>query len=378
MCETLKAAIMNTEAIDKSCNLFDPICLEIDKSLEAINRFQRKFFPFEIASIREELFPFKNSLEQAKHELNEKSITPDQNERINIIDNSANLILETFKIIFNSSTTDFQNTMIQVMKAFRKICRAQENLYAIRTISPHLNRFFLEPSAYNQIETLDPKPNRAIQTGLIHEGVKDSYYARGAMSMYIPESYDGTKPWPLVIALHGGFGHGRDFIWAWLREARSRKFLLLSPTSLDTTWSLLNPKLDGTALYKMLDHVKNNWQIDPHRILLTGISDGGTFALVCSMQKDTPFTAFAPVACTLPPMDISHAKGKRILWIHGALDWMFPVHTARAACEMLKMAEADITLHMVDDLSHTYPRDKNDLILNWFDSTLALPEQHLV
>ena len=74
----------------------------------------------------------------------------------------------------------------------------------------------------------------------------------------------------------------------------------------------------------------------------------------------------------------SYAKDKRIFWIHGALDWMFPVHTARAACEMLKMAEADITLHMVDDLSHTYPRDKNDLILNWFDSTLALPEQHLV
>ena len=181
MCETLKAAIMNTEAIDKSCNLFDPICLEIGKSLEAINRFQRKFFPFEIASIIEELFPFKSSLDQARQKLKEILIKPDQNERINIIDNSANLILETLKIIFNASTTDFQNTMIQVMKAFRKICRAQENLYAIRNISPHLNRFFLEPSAYNQIETLDPKPNRAIQTGLIHEGVKDSYYARGAM-----------------------------------------------------------------------------------------------------------------------------------------------------------------------------------------------------
>jgi len=174
--------------------------------------------------------------------------------------------------------------------------------------------------------------------GLIHGGVENDYYARGAMSLYVPESYDGTAPLPLVVCLHGGFGHGSDFIWAWIREARSRKFLLLSPTSIDTTWSILNPQLDGTALYKMIDHVGNNWRIDPNRILLTGISDGGTFALMCSLQQHSPFTAFAPIASTLPPMDLSNAKDKRILWTHGALDWMFPVHMIQPVCEMLKTA----------------------------------------
>ncbi|MBW2365003.1 MAG: phospholipase, partial [Deltaproteobacteria bacterium] len=167
-------------------------------------------------------------------------------------------------------------------------------------------------------------------------------------------------------------GHGRDFIWAWLREARSRKFILLSPTSLDTTWSLLNPKLDGTSLYKMLDHVKSNWRVDPNRILLTGISDGGTFALLYSLQQNSPFTAFAPIASTLPPMDISNAKNKRILWTHGALDWMFPVDIAKGAYEMLKMADADITLRVA------YPRDENDGILKWFDPGLALPNHNTV
>ncbi|MBW1813133.1 MAG: phospholipase, partial [Deltaproteobacteria bacterium] len=263
-------------------------------------------------------------------------------------------------------------------KAFRKICRAQENLYTIRGVSIHLNHFFLEPPVYNQLDNLDSKADQEVQTGLIHEGIEDNYYARGAMSMYIPESYDGITPLPMVVALHGGFGHGRDFIWAWLREARSRKYLLLSPTSLDTTWSLLNPKLDGTTLYKMLDQVRSNWNVDPNRILLTGISDGGTFALVCSLQKDSPFTAFAPIASTLPPMDISNAKDKRILWTHGALDWMFPVDIAKGAYEKLKMAEADITLRVVDDLSHTYPRDENDRILKWFDPELALPDHNTV
>ncbi len=368
---------MNTQSIENEYKYFDPICLEISKSLKEIYRFQRKFFPLEIASIQEELYPSQRSLDQARKELKKISIPSDQINLNTIIDNAASLICEALEMILAASPAGFENTMIQVMKAFRKICQAQESLYVIRSISSHLNRFFLEPQVYDRMDFLDPKPNQGIPTGLIHEGVENNYYARGALSLYIPESYDGKTPWPLVVALHGGYGHGRDFIWTWLREARSRKFMLLSPTSLDITWSLLNPKLDGTALYKMLDTVRSHWQVDSNRILLTGISDGGTFTLVCGMQKDSPFTAFAPVACTLSPMDISHAKDKRILWIHGALDWMFPVHTAQGACELLKMAGADIMLRVVNNLSHTYPREENDRILAWFDPTLALPQYDL-
>jgi len=369
---------MNMKASDNPDKIYDPICEEIAKSLEAIHAFQRNFFPPDLASIQGDLVPFKDSLDQTIKEFKKKSASSEQAEDTDALDKAITLIGDTLDIILNASATNFQNTLIQVMKAFRKICRAQEHLYTIRHISRHLNRFFLEPAVNYQMELLDPDRNAGVQTGLIHQGVENTYYARGAISMYVPESYDGSKPWPLVVALHGGYGHGRDFIWSWIREARSRKFLLLAPTSLDTTWSLLQPALDGTALYNTLDSIAGRWLIDPKRMLLTGISDGGTFALVCAMQKDSPFTAFAPVACTLPPMDISHAKGKRILWIHGALDWMFPADTARGGSEMLNMAGADITLHMMNDLSHTYPRDENDRILHWFDPSLDLPGIHSV
>jgi len=350
----------------------DPIFLEITKTLEAIYRFQRRFFPPEIAQLREDLPPYKESLKKEIDTLKKNSMASDRNETNDIVEAAANLVLEALETILNTSASDLQNTMIQVMKSFRKICRAQENLYPIRHISTHLNLFFLEPQVHYPLEILDPNQNS--QTGLVHKGIENDYYARGAMSIYVPESYDSTGALPLVVALHGGFGHGRDFIWAWLREARSRNFILLSPTSIDTTWSILDPQLDGTALYKMLDVVKNNWQVDPNRILLTGISDGGTFALICSLQQQTPFTAFAPIASTLPPMDISNAKGKRILWTHGALDWMFPVQIIQMAYEMLKTAGADITLRVINDLSHTYPRDENDNILAWFDPSLALSD----
>jgi phospholipase/carboxylesterase len=107
-------------------------------------------------------------------------------------------------------------------------------------------------------------------------------------------------------------------------------------------------------------------------MLLTGISDGGTFALANSLQEQTPFTAFALIACVLPPADLGMAEGRRIYWIHGALDWMFPVRVAQRAATMLEQAGADITLRIVHDLSHTYPRDENGNILTWFDPRLGL------
>jgi phospholipase/carboxylesterase len=375
--KTTRMLPMETEAIDNpesSGNPLDVICRELTRALEGIGAFQRRFFPPEFSALQKDLFPFKASLKQAKQELEETTMPAELQQPGDVIADSSGLVLDALEMIVTASTTDFQQTVVQVMKASRKICRVQENLYDIRFTSPHLNRFFLEFRADEPAATIDLTTQMASHIGLSHVGTEDGYYARGALSLYVPESYDDRLTWPLVIALHGGFGHGRDFIWTWLREARSRKFILLSPTSIETTWSLLNPDLDGTALISKIDYVKNRWNIDMDRILLTGISDGATFALMCSLQQNLPYTAFAPVAGVLPPVDISSAKGERIYWIHGALDWMFPVQTAQSAAEALKAIGADVTLRVIDDLSHTYPREENDSILKWFDSGLALPE----
>ena len=50
---------------------------------------------------------------------------------------------------------------------------------------------------------------------------------RGAFSLYVPEYYDAARAWPLVVAMHGGSGNGGAFLWSWLREARTRGFILL-------------------------------------------------------------------------------------------------------------------------------------------------------
>ena len=50
---------------------------------------------------------------------------------------------------------------------------------------------------------------------------------------------------------------------------------------------------------------------------------------------------------------------------HGALDWMFDVEMARMARDSLTAAGVDLVYREIEDLSHTYPREENDRILDW-------------
>jgi phospholipase/carboxylesterase len=175
-----------------------------------------------------------------------------------------------------------------------------------------------------------------------------------------------------VVALHGGSGDGRDFLWSWLREARGRQFLLLAPTSRGPTWSLNGPDYDAKPLAAMVRAVQERWKVDTDHILLTGLSDGATYTLLGGLQEDMPFTAFAPVSGVMHPVNfangnIERAAGQRIYLVHGALDWMFPIAIARVARDELEKARE------IEDLSHTYPREENNEILAWFDSSLKLP-----
>ena len=57
-----------------------------------------------------------------------------------------------------------------------------------------------------------------------------------------------ARAYPLVVALHGGSGNGGAFLWSWLREARTRGFIVLAPTAIGSTWSLMDPDIDGPSI----------------------------------------------------------------------------------------------------------------------------------
>ncbi|MFZ0813503.1 MAG: dienelactone hydrolase family protein, partial [Bradyrhizobium sp.] len=136
------------------------------------------------------------------------------------------------------------------------------------------------------------------------------------------------------------------------------------------TWALMGEDADTANLVRILDSVRSRFNIDPQKLLLTGMSDGGTFSYVTGLERVSPFTHLAPVAATFHPLmaemaDAERLRGLPIHIVHGALDWMFPVQTARQTRDVLTAAGADVTYREIDNLSHSYPSEMNAPILKW-------------
>jgi len=353
--------------------IIDALCSALLSTITVFETIQRQFDPGIVAHLQEMLLPAAKRLEQSRKSFQSLSRRSGFEALYKHLEDAAG---DAFNAISTfSEPASLEASLINFRKAKRKIGRTQENLFQLRRFFPSVNRFFFEPQVYERINELDPEKPQDHPVGLFHLGTDNNPYARGSASLYVPESYDHSRTWPVVVALHGGFGHGRDFIWTWLREARSRRFLLIAPTSQEMTWSITGDDVDSIHLNRILDYVTSQWNVDRQRILLTGLSDGATYLLARAFDEETSFTAFAPVAGVLPPFDFRHVRGRHIYWIHGAFDWMFPIDRARQDCTLLTTAGAEVTLRVIDDLSHTYPREQNDGILTWFHPTLALPLQ---
>jgi phospholipase/carboxylesterase len=259
--------------------------------------------------------------------------------------------------------------LIAVFRALRHGPRAQEALYPLAAIFPPVSDFFLDPSLRDDavLEARLAKPATEA-SGIFHD--HNERGSRGGFSLYVPEYYTPERNWPLVMALHGGSGNGRGFLWSWLRDARSFGAILVAPTAMGPTWALMGDDTDTPNLMRILDQVRGNWSIDARRLLLTGMSDGGTFCYVSGLQGSSPFTHLAPVAATFHPLmaemaDAERLRGLPIHITHGRLDWMFPVEVARQTRALLSAAGADVTYRELDDLSHCYPREINADILGW-------------
>jgi phospholipase/carboxylesterase len=262
-----------------------------------------------------------------------------------------------------------RDDLSMAFRALRQLPRAQEALYPLAAKFPPVSSFFLNPECCENDDLLARLAMPAHETtGIMHDHNEPK--SRGGFSLYVPEYYTPDRTWPLVMALHGGSGNGRGFLWRWLRDARSLGAILVTPTATGSTWALMGEDVDTANLARILDVVRNRWNIDPSRLLLTGMSDGGTFSYVTGLEPTSPFTHLAPVAATFHPLmaqmaDADRLRGLPIHIVHGALDWMFPVQTARQTRDVLTAAGADVTYREIDNLSHCYPNEMNPRILEW-------------
>ncbi len=258
----------------------------------------------------------------------------------------------------------------QAWRALRHCSRALETLYPLAGILPQLNRFFIDPLHRDDKDLTrrlmqQPAPP---DTGVICFG--DDANSRDAVWVYVPETYDPATPHPVVFALHGGSGNGRSFLWSWARAARTRGAIVIAPSSVGQTWAIQGRDPDSPRLAQILGFVQQRWTVDPTRILLTGMSDGGTFTYTAGLDTGSPFSHLAPVAAAFHPMLVAMADAERMRSlplhiIHGDRDWMFPRQMGEDAASHFSAAGANVTYKPIADLSHSYGADLSTMILDW-------------
>lgn len=264
------------------------------------------------------------------------------------------------------------NDIMTAYQALGQYTKAIEALYPLANMIPAISRFYTDGPDRGDPVLLDKLTaaytlNGAV--GVIHE--KNERNERGGYSVYVPEYYKSGQAMPLIMALHGGSGHGRNFLWTWLKTARTHGAILVCPSSTESTWSLAGPDLDSDNLECILELVSKKWNIDSSRLLLTGMSDGGTFTYLNGFQTDSPFTHLAPVSASFHPLlleffDRRRMKNLPVYLTHGVLDWMFSIDIANVANEALKARDVEIVYRPIGDLSHTYPSEENTKIIEWF------------
>jgi predicted esterase len=274
---------------------------------------------------------------------------------------------KSFNLFMSKPGPEWTLTFLYSRGAF---CRALYQLYELRDRLPVIATHFLLPGATAPV----PTASGGAPTGFIQHKRNEE---RSDYTLYIPEDYSPDKPLPLIVALHGGYGQGYEYIWTWLRPARSRGYAILSPKALRDTWDMSVPSRDTRSVVRMFNEVTSEYAIDRSHVYLSGLSDGGIFTYILGLEQSQLFRGLSPVAGALhmvvdPMLRAGRGKDTPLLVVHGVHDFIFPVTFTRQTCELLKNIGYNVTYEELPDWGHAYPYSINErMVLPWFESLPA-------
>jgi polyhydroxybutyrate depolymerase len=151
--------------------------------------------------------------------------------------------------------------------------------------------------------------------------------------LYVPKSYDRTKPTPLVISMHGAGGwpvQQRD-LSEWNRVADREGFIVVYPSGKRSSgprvWNVNRGEgmaRDVKFISDLIDKLAANYNIDRSRIYANGMSNGGgmTFVLSCTLSDRIAAFGMVGAAQTLPWSWCTDRKAVPMIDFHGTADPM--------------------------------------------------------
>lgn len=164
--------------------------------------------------------------------------------------------------------------------------------------------------------------------------------------VFVPKGYDGTKPMPVILFLHGSGetkGGKKQPAEVGIGPAiRKREatfpFITVIPQSEKRTWKADSE--DGQRALAILAEVMKAYKTDPNRVYLTGLSMGGYGSWSLAAAHPEKWAALAPVCGGGDPNTVSKFQNIPVWCFHGAADKGVPVARSREMISALKTAGA--------------------------------------
>jgi len=193
--------------------------------------------------------------------------------------------------------------------------------------------------------------------------------------LYVPPSANTGRPVPLVVAFHGMLVDSKDVMpkYTQLNETAGRHgFIIAYPNALFGTWGLLPNRIDDDlALFDaLLAKVSAAYRIDPKRIYVLGMSNGGYFAHLVAKERSNVVAAVAAHSGALGLQTLGGVNAARkfpVMIVHGGQDWIFGPWIARENAEKYRREGHEVQYLELPQLGHAWAGDDiNEKIWRFF------------
>lgn len=155
--------------------------------------------------------------------------------------------------------------------------------------------------------------------------------------LVVPRTVDLTRPVSLVVAFHGMLVDSKDVMPMYTRlseTAEEKKFIIVYPEAVGKSWGVAPDKVNNDLAFfdALLARVQSEYRIDPDRVFVLGMSNGGYFAHLVGRERSKTVAAVASHSGPLGLQTLLGVRADRkfpVLIIHGDRDPIFPVSFAR-------------------------------------------------
>ncbi len=195
--------------------------------------------------------------------------------------------------------------------------------------------------------------------------------------LVVPKGVDLAKPAPLVFAFHGMLIDSKDLMPKYTKLddlAADKKFILVYPEAEGKVWGIRPEKVkDDLAFFdELLKTLQAKYKIDPDRIYVLGMSNGGYFAHLVGKERSKTVAAVVGHSTALGLQTLLGINADRkfpVMIVHGDKDNVLPVDWARENRDKYKKEGHEVKYVEVAGMGHVWATDQkiNEQIWEFFE-----------